>query len=184
MSRDSFVQLVREALLTLPQTLKAMLKIVEDPEVPDAGRVLAAGVLVHWLSSTKTIPSAHGASSYVDDVLLISVVLDRIMALAPETFAHHQADLPTIFAAPNDAVKIIRGYLGSAMTVIDKTAAEVDKLRYKGRTVEQYVSDEQTGDRLYQEVQSALVELDIEETEILPVLKNIDAIFEPLRRRV
>ena len=183
MSRDSFVQLVRESLLTLPQSLKAMLRIVEDPDVPDEGRVLAGGVLVHWLSSAKTIPGVSGVLSYVDDVLLISLALERLKALAPEVVTPHLADLPEILASPGDATGVIRGYLGPVVSVLEKVAAELGALKYKGRTVEQYVRDEQAANRLYQEVQSALVELDIEESEVLPALRGLDAIFETLRRR-
>jgi uncharacterized membrane protein YkvA (DUF1232 family) len=183
MSRDSFVQLVREALLTMPQTLKAMLRIVEDTEVPDQGRALAAGALVHWLSCTKTIPGVAGVLSYVDDVLLIALVLARLESLVPAITTRYLADLPEPFTSPSAAVDRIRDYLGPVVPILEKAATELTKLKHKGRTVDQYIRDDQASNRLYHDVQSALVELDIEETEVLPALKGLDAIFEPLRRR-
>jgi uncharacterized membrane protein YkvA (DUF1232 family) len=184
MSRDSFVQLVREALLTMPQTLKAILRIVEDSEVPDQGRALAAGALVHWLSRTKTIPGVSGVLAYVDDVLLIGIVLERLESLAPEVIARYLSDLPEPLVSPTKAVEVMRDHLGPVLTVLDKAAAEVIKLKHKGRTIDQYIGDEQAGNRLYQDVQSALIELDIEESELIPALKGLDAIFEPLKRRI
>jgi uncharacterized membrane protein YkvA (DUF1232 family) len=184
MSRDSFVQLVREALITLPQTLKAILRMVEDPEIPDQGRVLAAGALVHWLSYAKTIPGVTGVLSYVDDVLVIGLVLGQLEAIAPEVTSRHLADLPEPLITPAKAIEVMQEYLGPVTSVLKKAATELGKLKYKGRTVEQYIGDEQASNRLYQDVQSALIELDIEESEVSQALRGLDTIFEPLRRRV
>jgi uncharacterized membrane protein YkvA (DUF1232 family) len=168
----------------MPQTLKAMLRIVEDSEVPDQGRALVAGALVHWLSCTKTIPGVTGILGYVDDVLLIGLVLGRLETLAPEVTSRHLADLPEPLGSPTKTIELVRDYLGPVNKVFDKAVAELSKLKHKGRTVDQYIKDEQASNRLYQDVQSALVELDIEESEVIPALKGLDAIFEPLRKRV
>jgi uncharacterized membrane protein YkvA (DUF1232 family) len=184
MSRDSFVQFVREALLTMPQTLKAMLRIVEDSEVSDEGRALAAGALIHWLSSAKTIPGVSGILGYVDDVLLIELVFGRLESIVPDAVSRHLADLPEGFFSPSESIEVMRDYLGPAIAVFEKAADEVGKLKYKGRTIDQYIGDEQASDRLYHEVQSALVELDVEEAEVLQAVKGLDAIFETIRRRV
>jgi uncharacterized membrane protein YkvA (DUF1232 family) len=184
MSRDSFVLLVREALLTMPQILKAILRMVEDSEMPDQGRKLAAGALVHWLSATKTIPGVAGILGYVDDVLLIGLVLSKVESLAPEITGRYLADLPEPFVPLTKAVDVIRDYLGPVAAVLEKAVGEVTKLKHKGRTVEQYIHDDQATNRLYQDVQSALIELDMEESEINAALKGIDSIFESLKRRV
>ncbi len=183
MSRESFLEAILRALLSLPQSLKLLLRLAEDPDVPDEGRNLAAGALIHWVSDAPTIPGVRGPLGYVDDALTIHLVFERLVSLAPEVMARYQEVSPEVLASVSDDLDLARTHFGSAMSVLEKAAAGLARLRYKGRTAEQCILDDEAGNWLYEEVQSALVELDLEEDEIARALRGIDSVLAVLRKR-
>lgn len=184
MSRERFVEFLKEAIIMLPQHVKGTLRLSEDPDIPDEGRRLAAGSLLHWLSGTNTIPGARGnILSYVDDVLVLRLAYERIAKLAPESMAGHRANAPELFAALDEELALMREYLGDGLQVIEKGLERLSQLKHLGRTAEQCVRDEESATMLYEEVQTALVDLDLEEEEVARALKSIDPLIASLKRQ-
>ena len=108
MSREQFIEFVQGAIVSLPQHLKATLRLVDDPNIPDEGRVIAAGALIHWLSGSNTIPGLRGGVlSYVDDVLVLRLAYARIEQIAPEAMAKHRADWPEVFGQLTEEVELV-----------------------------------------------------------------------------
>ena len=98
MARERFVALMKAAIVGLPQNLKAALRVAEDQDIPDDGRALVAGAVVHWLSRTNTIPGVRGgALAYVDDVLVLMLALERLAKMAPDALPRLRADAPELF---------------------------------------------------------------------------------------
>lgn len=181
MSRERFVEFLNEAILMLPQHIKGALRLSEDPDIPDEGRLLAAGALLHWLSGTNTIPGARGdILSYVDDVLILKLAFGRMAAIAPESMARHRANAPELFGQLDDELALIADYLGSGLKVIERGLKRFDQLKHLGRSAQQCVTDEESATMLYEEVQAALVELDFEEEEVARALKDIDRLIASL----
>jgi uncharacterized membrane protein YkvA (DUF1232 family) len=185
MPREQFLEVVKKAILSLPSTLKTVLRIAEDPEVPDEGRSLATGALLHWLSAANTIPGIRGLLSYVDDVLIIRFALEELESLEPEVTARYRAESPELLESLGDDLNVIRSYLGNAAAVLESATAGIRKIRYKGYSVEQCMFDDESVNWLYEEIQSSLIELDLEEEEVSRVLnKGIDSIINTLNKRV
>jgi hypothetical protein len=184
MSREQFIDFVKAGILSLPQHLKGTLRLVDDPNIPDEGRAVAAGAILHWLSGSNTIPGVRGGVlSYVDDVLVLRLAYARIESIAPEAMVRHRADSPELYGRLTEEVALVRSYLGEGMAVLDKAVERIAQQKHHGRTAAQCIADEEAGSMLYDEVQAALVDLDLEEEAVSRALKQLDPVLEGLRQR-
>jgi hypothetical protein len=184
MSRAQFIDFVKSAILSLPQHLKGVLRLLDDPNIPDEGRIVAAGAVLHWLSGSNSIPGVRGGIlSYVDDVLVLRLACARIEVIAPDAMARFRQDSPEIFGQLTEEVELIRSYLGKGIGVLDKAVERIGQLKHHGRNAAQCVADEEATTMLYDEVQAALVDFDFEEEAIARALKQLDPVLEGLRQR-
>lgn len=183
MSRERFHAFIQQALLSLPQLLKLLLRISEDPDLPDECRVAAAGAVMHWLAAGNTIKGQKGALEYVDDVLVAYLVLEKLDDSAPEEMERYRRDMPDVFSSLAEELALIRSHLGEGVAVVERVAGTPAKLRFKGRTAEQCVQDEEAANWFYEEVQSAMVDLDLEEDEVSRALRGLEDALATLRQR-
>lgn len=184
MVREQFLTFIRGAILALPQTLKAALRLAEDPDIPDEGRVLVAGAIIHWLSRTNTIPGVRGgALAYVDDVLVLMLAFERLTQLAPDVVERSRADSPELFETLAEDLALARDYMGPGMTVLEQALGRVTRLKHMGRTPEQCVKDEATATMLYEEVMAALVDYDPAPDSVARELKDLDTVIDELRKK-
>jgi hypothetical protein len=183
-SREQFIDFVKAALLSLPQHLQGALRLVDDPNIPDDGRAVAAGAILHWLGGSNTIPGVRGGLlSYVDDVLVLRLAYTRIEGIAPEAMQRHRSDSPELYGSLADEVKLIRAYLGDRVAVLDKAVERLGQTKHHGRSAVQCVADPEAGTTLYEEVQAALVDVDLEEEAVNRALKQLDPVLDGLRQR-
>ncbi len=181
MSRERFEDVVCEAIVSLPHDMKAVLRIVEDPEVSDEGRVLAGGALMHVLSAANAIPGQRGILAYVDDVLVLRLVLERIEKDNPEAIARHREDSPELFSGLDEQLAVTREYLADLITVLDHAVDGVSKLSHQGHTAGECASDSTW---LYDAVQEAIVdELDFDEDEVARECKQLDKLLPHLKTK-
>lgn len=184
MSRTQFIDFVKSAILSLPQHLKGALRLVDDPNIPDEGRMVAAGAVLHWLSGSNSIPGVRGGIlSYVDDVLVLRLAYARIEGIAPDAMAGYRQDSPELFGNLSEEVDLIRGYLGKGIGVLEKAVDRIGQLKHHGRNASQCVADEEGTTMLYDEVQAALVDFDFEEDAVARALKQLDPVLDGLRQR-
>jgi hypothetical protein len=184
MPREPFNEFILGGVLSLPQHLKGALRLVDDPNISDEGRILAAGAILHWLGGSNTIPGVRGGPmSLVDDVLVLRLVYARVEAIAPEAMARHRAESPDLYANLTEEVELIRSYLGKGIAVLDKAVDRIPQLKHQGRTPAQCVADEEASTMLYEDVQSALVDLELEEDAVARALKQLDPVLDGLRQR-
>jgi len=182
--REQFIEFVQGAIMSLPQHLKGTLRLVDDPNIPDEGRAIAAGAVLHWLGGSNTIPGVRGGVlSYVDDVLVLRLAYARIEAIAPEAMATHRSDSPDLFGGLTEEVGLLRSYLGKSAAVLDRAVERIEHLKHKGVIAAQCVSDPDAGTMLYEAVHAALVDLDLEEEAVSRALKQLDPVLDGLRQR-
>jgi uncharacterized membrane protein YkvA (DUF1232 family) len=185
MARDEFEDVVREAILSLPQDMKAMLRVVEDPDLDDHHRVLAAGAVLHVLSAHNAIPGMRGTLAYVDDVIVLRLVLERLVAEAPEAMERHREDSPELFEPLAEQLGVVRAYLGELLTVLERACEGLPRLTHQGHTAEECALDDDGSTWLYDAVHAALVtELDFKRDEVTRTVKNVDQILKPLQMRL
>jgi hypothetical protein len=184
MVRDEFLTFIRGAILALPQSLKAALRVAEDPDIPDEGRALVAGAVIHWLSRTNTIPGVRGgALAYVDDVLVLLLALERTQGMAPDAPERLLQHAPEVCETMEGDLALTRDYLGAGIGVLEQALSRVTKLKHMGRTAQQCVKDESAATMLYEELQSALVDFEPTPDAVARELKDIDSVVDELRKK-
>jgi hypothetical protein len=182
MSTD-FAELIQKGILTLPSHLKAALRLVDDPDIPDEGRVAIAGALLHWLSGSNSIPGVRGPLQLADDVLMLRLAYEQVEKVAPEAMARHRQDEPEVFEPLAGELALMREALGKGIAVLEKALSKMPKIKHQGLTAEQCVHDEAAGTELYEEVQTALVDLELEEDEVARAVKGLGPVVEGLKAR-
>jgi uncharacterized membrane protein YkvA (DUF1232 family) len=181
---DGFAEAMRDAILSLPQDLKAMLRVMEDPDLDDAGRVLASGALLHVLSGTNAIPGMKGTLALVDDVLVIRLAFERIAKISPEVVSRHRDDLPEVFEAWDVQLAAARAYLGDRIGVLERAVDGLPKISYQGHSASDCVRDQVAATWLYESVHEAIVEqFEIPEDEVVRAVKNAHEIKMRLSQR-
>lgn len=184
MSKNQFAEVIQAAILSLPQDCKACLRVVEDPDLEDAHRIAAAGALLHVLSGSNVIPGMRGTLSYVDDVLVMRLIIERITKAAPETMARHGEEFPEVLDRMAGQLSVAKQYLGELMRVLEHAADGVGKLHYHGHGAADCVSDAEGSTWLYDAVQEAIVDqLDFDEEEVGRAVKSVEQVLPPLRQR-
>ncbi|MGB0678950.1 MAG: hypothetical protein ACPGUV_04755 [Polyangiales bacterium] len=162
--------------------MKTTLRVVEDPDIDDAGRAAAAGALLHVLSCANAIPGLRGLLAYFDDVLVLRWVLADLLQRCPEAMASHQAQSPELFGTLLQDVAESRSILGAASPLVDRAVASLANLTHKGHNAARCIADEEASTWLYDEVHEALVEsLEFEDDEVARAVKGLPALLESLQ---
>lgn len=185
MSRERFLEVMTEAVISLPQDLKAVMRVVEDADVDDESRVATAGSLLHVLSAGNAIPGVRGILQHVGDIVLIQLVLEKVSERSPEAFGQHVEDSPEFFAELSSQLEASRGFLGERISVLEKVAEGLSKQQYQGHSAERCVNDVEMLNWLYGAVHEAIVEkFDYEEDDVARELRNVDRILSSLESRM
>jgi len=175
---------MREALLSLPQDLKAMLRVVEDPDLDDAGRVLACGALLHALSGSNAIPGVKGTLALVDDVLVLRLCLERLAKSSPEVVKQHREHSPEIFEAWDVQLRAARTYFGDRMSVIEKAIDGLPRIQFQGHSARECARDQEGTTWLYDSVHEAIVEqFELPPDEIARAVKGVHELKNRLGQR-
>jgi uncharacterized membrane protein YkvA (DUF1232 family) len=184
MAQALFEEVIKDAILSLPQDLKAFLRIVEDPDLEDSHRTLAAGALLHLLSGHNAIPGMRGLIAYVDDVIVLRLVLEKLEREAPEVIARHRADSPDLLEPLAQQMEAVRAYLGDLLGVLEKACESLPKLTHEGHSAQACAHDDEGSTWLYDAVHAALVnQFDFDEDDVARALKGVDQIKRALQQR-
>ncbi|MCA9609686.1 MAG: hypothetical protein KC619_29005 [Myxococcales bacterium] len=184
METQAFKDVMEDAILSLPPDMKATLRIVEDPDLDDEHRTLAAGALIHVLAASNAIPGMRGILAYVDDAIVLRLVLERLLVAAPDAMARHRADEPEMFELLDEQMEVIRAYLGDLLSVLDHAVDQLPELTHEGHSARDCARDPDATTWLYDAVHAALVdELELDEDDVARALKSVEQIRRPLEMR-
>ncbi|MBK8170122.1 MAG: hypothetical protein IPK60_07225 [Sandaracinaceae bacterium] len=183
MPQAKFMEVVRDGLTSLPQDMKALMRVVEDPDIDDDSRIDAAGAILHLLSGQNAIPGLRGTIGYIDDIIVMLLVIERAHARSPEAMTKHEDESSSLFGRWKDNCAAMRAYLGDLVKVMERAADSVKTLSLQGHTANQCVQDVNSTDWLYESIIAELVRLDLSEAEISRAVKSVDQILPPLRQR-
>ncbi len=185
MSRERFVELMTPALSRFSQDLKSVLRIVEDPEIDDESRIVAAGGLLHVISSVGAIPGVRGVLRHLGDVLVIRLTLDRVRSSSPATFERHVAESPEMLEPLSEELEVMRAYLGDRIQVLEKVVDKFPKLQHQGHQAAGCIGDTESSNWLYDAVHEALIdEIEFDDDDVVRELKHVDQILDPLSARL
>jgi hypothetical protein len=180
---DSFREAIIDGILSLPQDMKGVLRIIEDREVDEEGRVRLAGALIHILSGHNAIPGQRGMLAHVDDVLVLRLALERVEKTSPEAIGSHREDSPEFFGPLDGQLAATREFLGELLIVLDNAVDGCSKLNHQGHTPAQCLEGD-GANWLYAAVQEAITDLELDEDDVNRELKNISRIVPHLESRV
>ncbi|MFO0683067.1 MAG: hypothetical protein U0234_13505 [Sandaracinus sp.] len=182
---STFEEVLREGMMSLPHDLKAILRVMEDPDLDDAGRVLVCGTILHVLSGQNAIPGTKGLLAYADDVILLRLLIERLRKSSPDVVARHCEDSADTIGMFDDQMKDVRAHLGELMTVLDRAVDGMPKTAFEGHTAVECARDEEHATWLYDSVQEAIVErLELNEDAVARAVKNAGEIRGFLRQRL
>ena len=185
MTIDRFAEALRGGMLSLPQDLKAMLRITDDGDLDDKSRVLACGAILHVLSGANAIPGVKGVLGFADDVIVLRLVIDRIAKTSPELIASHRAEDPDVFGPMAEQTQAIRDHLAELTPVLDKVVDGLPRLSFEGHTAEECAREQEAQTWLYDSVHEAIVErLELPEDVVARGVKGAGEIRGHLKQRV
>lgn len=185
MTIDRFAEALRGGMLSLPQDLKAMLRVTDDGDLDDKSRVLACGAILHVLSGQNAIPGVKGVLGYADDVIVLRLVIERIEKTSPELIASHRGEDPEVFGPMAEQTAAIREHLAELMPVLDKVVEALPRLNFEGHTAQQCARDQDAQKWLYDSVHEAITErLELPEDVVARGVKGAGEIRGHLKQRV
>ena len=181
MSQQRFVDAMSPALERLSQDLKAILKLVEDPEIDDESRLSLAGGLLYVVSQPGAIPGVRGVLKHVGDVLLLRLAIDELRKRSPEAFAVQLEALPELLSTLDEELEAAAEYVGDGMKVLNAVAEKFPKVQHQGHSAQTCVDDINW---LHAEVHEASLDrIDFDEQDVNRELKQIDRILGPLQAK-
>jgi uncharacterized membrane protein YkvA (DUF1232 family) len=75
---------ILKTLLIIPKYLKLVYYLLKDERVPLYLKILTFGVISYFLFPFDIIPDVFPVSGYVDDLILIFLILERFILWCPE----------------------------------------------------------------------------------------------------
>lgn len=184
MSREKFAEVVNESLRSLSEDLKALMRLVEDGDLDDESRIEAAGALIHVLSAANAIPGVRGLLAYVDDALVLRLVLERAEKRSPDALAKHRDESSTLLDAWPEHLAATRAFLGADLVaVLERATDGVIRLAYEGHAAPDCVRDSTSMNWLYDAIHEKILKLDFDDDEISRAAKQVDQLIPPLRGR-
>jgi uncharacterized membrane protein YkvA (DUF1232 family) len=184
MPLERFAAALQAGMMSLPQDMKAMLRLAEDPDLDDKSRVLACGALLHVLSGANAIPGVKGTLGFADDVLVLRLTVDRIAAVSPDVVKAHEADAPEVFEPMREHLEAARAYLGERVAVIERAVDALPKIAFEGHNAQLCAKDAEAQTWLYDSVHEAIVErLELNEDEVARAVKSAADIKSKLEQR-
>jgi len=99
---------VRTLLLALPRLVRMIAGLLADREVPAGVKVVLAAVAVYLASPVDLIPDFLPFVGYVDDVLLVAIVMDGLLNYVDRAFVerHWPASLVALDATATVARRL------------------------------------------------------------------------------
>lgn len=146
-----FVERVRELLVSLPYDLKVLFEAMSDEDLPREARELAVGAVIYCLSPSDPIPDTMGLVGFVDDVVVSRVAMTKMVEVGGEAMAEYPQRFNDQFEPLSQDVELFRAFLGETINWVDWRMNKLAAVKYKGKSVADYLDDEETGQRLYEE---------------------------------
>ncbi|MEX1125482.1 MAG: YkvA family protein [Acidimicrobiia bacterium] len=107
-------QLAKDAVLLVPNFAKLVARLLADPRVPRRSKIALGMAAAYVVSPIDLLPEFIPVLGWLDDLLILTYVLDRVIERAgPELVQEH-------WDGPGDLLGLIRDVLGMARNVIPR----------------------------------------------------------------
>ncbi len=178
-----FLQRVRELLVSLPYDIKVFFEAISDENLSLETRKAAASAIIYCLAPSDPIPDTVGVQGFVDDLVVVLLSLKRLLELGGEDAAEYPNRFVDQFKSLDEDLEIIRAYLGENMAWLERRVVETQpNIRYKGKSPEEYVTDDEAQEFLYTEGLAFTTDYEIDE-EGVAKLATGEAVMSVFRDR-
>lgn len=158
-----FAERLRDKIVSLPFDLKVAFAIMVDEDQSPEVRLLGAGTVIYVLGPNDIIPDHIMPVGYADDAIILWAMVDEIRRKHPETAAKFTERFEGVFESSEETTEIFRSYLGDLYEWLVGKLPEMPKLVYKGKVAQDYISDSEAGEFLYDESREFATEFDLDE---------------------
>lgn len=167
MSEDNldkrFLERARQLLVTLPYDMKVLFEAMSDEDLPMHARQLAASGVIYCLAPSDPIPDTMGLVGFVDDLVVVRVVLAKMLTIAGEDMADYPERFRDQFEGLDGDIELFRSFFGDTMLWVDWRLEKISAVKYKGKGIDEYLTDDESGQRLYEDGLEFTTEYEIDD---------------------
>ncbi|GAC1583219.1 MAG: hypothetical protein NVS3B20_13580 [Polyangiales bacterium] len=164
---DEAIQVLRSRVLSIPADLKALFPIVDDGELTDELRTLAASAIFYNLNPANIIPAKEGMLGFADDAIAIRCALDEVRRAVPERARVYAEGAPETWEGLEHEMDLLGALLGEWWQPLRATWRTIGMLEWHGKKAANAVSDAADSAWLYAAVEEALALRDVEEHAVV-----------------
>ena len=167
MSEADAIQVLRTRVMTIGTDLKALFAIVDDGDLEDELRTLAAGAIFYNLNPANLIPAKEGALGLADDAIAIRCVLAEVKKNKPDAAKKYANAAPDTWENLDKEIALLSDLLGELWTPLHEAWRKIGMSEWRGKKATGCVSDPDESAWLYAAVEEALSNRDIDDAEVL-----------------
>jgi len=169
MSDQDAIAVVRARVSSIPADLKALFAVVDDPEISDDLRALAAAAIFYNLNPSNLIPYTGGVGviGFADDVIAIRCALEEVRKQNPERAKKHAETAPESWDGLEHEIELISSLLGDLWAPFGEAWRTVGAQEWRGHRAKNCVSDAEQSTWLYEAVEEEMSNRDIDEQAVV-----------------
>lgn len=164
---DAAIQVLRSRVQTIGTDLKALFAIVDDGDLNDELRALAAGAIFYNLNPANLIPAKEGALGLADDAIAIRCVLAEVKKREPNAAKRYADAAPDTWADLDREIQLLSSLLGELWNPLHDAWRKIGMMEWRGKKALGCVSDPDESAWLYAAVDEALSNRDVGDAEVV-----------------
>jgi len=179
-----FVELVRSWLASLPHDLKIAYEAMDDENLPRPARELAAGAIIYVVSPNDFVSDRdNSVASYVDDALLLRLVLRKILVKGEADALALRERYPEVFETLEQDLDVCKDAMGDLMTWLEGKVDGLKNLEHKSKKTTAFLDDDEAREELFEDGLGFRTDYPIDEDTIGDKLKKASTVTDVMRRR-
>lgn len=179
-----FVELMRDWLMSLPHDLKVLSEAASDENLDRPERELAAGAIIYVISPNDAVSAdRQDFLSYCDDCLLLRLTLRQLAAAEGEDMDFFRSRFGDVFEPLAADLAVCEAAMGELYGWLAGKVDHLRKLTYKGKTIADYLDDDEASEMLYEDGLVFATEYPVDEEALADKLKKASTVLEFMQGR-
>ncbi len=184
-AEQQFVETMSSWLVSLPFDLKILFEAADNENLPREGRELVVGAIIYAISPNDAIADRHDSFvSYSDDCLMVRLAL-RDGVGDGEDAKRFKQRFAEFFEPLSSELAICKAAMGDDIFhwLASKTEG-LPKLTYKGKSVGDFLDNDDAAALLYEDGLAFTTDYPIEEESLADKFKKASTIIDFMQRRM
>ena len=176
------IAVVRARVSSIHADLKALFAVVDDPELSDELRALAAAAIFYNLNPSNLLPhNTGGVLGFADDVIAIRCALDEVRKQTPERAKKHAEAAPESWESLEHEIAVLSELLGDLWAPFQDAWRAVGAQEWRGHRAAACVTNTEESTWLYEAVEEEMANRDIDDQAVVrevqkaPLLSKLGA---------